>query len=106
MDPQNGKILWQTEGVGYDSYVSGKYLYASSANVSGVPIAAALGQALGNVPQSETPFRFHLCRINPATGQIMWDVFHSGVPDDLAFRDNKFVLCYDHDVQAWRSFSF
>jgi outer membrane protein assembly factor BamB len=106
MDPQNGKILWQQEGVGYDCYISGKFLYATTANVGGMAIAGALGEALGNVPQSDEPTRFHLYRLNPATGQTMWDVYHLGAPQAVSFQENKFVLCYDHDVQVWRSLSF
>jgi len=106
VDPQNGKILWQKEGVGFDSFISGKYLYATSANLGGAAITQALKDSLGNVPEGDEPIRFHLYRLNPTTGQTMWDVYHPGVPEDLSFEENKFVLCYDHDVQAWRSLSF
>jgi hypothetical protein len=106
LDPQTGGILWQHEGVGYDTYISGKFVYSTSADKGGMAIAAALSQGLGNVPESEEPLHFHLYRINPATGQTMWDVFHLGIPQELTFQDNKFVLCYDHDVQVWRAWSF
>lgn len=102
IDPQSGKILWQSKGAGADSFVSGKFLYATSVNMGGVPIAMALGNALGNVPASEEAVHFRLYRIDPETGQTMWSLYHQGQPEDLTFQNNRFVLCYSHDVQAWK----
>jgi len=106
IDPSTGKILWQVAGSGQDCFVSGKFLYTTSANMGGVPIAMALGEALGNVPPSDEPTHFRLYSLDPATGHTEWDLYHQGEPQDLTFQDNRFVLCYPHDVQAWRFLSF
>ncbi|HWD20056.1 MAG TPA: PQQ-binding-like beta-propeller repeat protein [Verrucomicrobiae bacterium] len=104
-DPRTGKILWQAQDTGADSFVAGKFVYATSSNMGGVPMALALGEALNQAPPEE-PTHFHLYRIDPETGRALWDFYHQGAPQDLSFQDNKFVLRYEHDVQAWRFLAF
>ena len=105
VDPKSGRILWQLEDAGDDCFVSGKYLYATASGQMGVSLALALGNALGSAQSHGT--HFHVYRIDPQTGKPLWSLYNKGeTPQDISFQDNKFVLRYDHDVQAWRFISF
>lgn len=100
VNPQNGKILWQAENVGQHCYLSGKFVYTVSVGKGGVGLANGLAEAL-HTPQQEGPVFFHIYRLDPETGQVMWNLFRNEAPDEQAFQQNWFVLRYGAGVQAW-----
>jgi hypothetical protein len=66
VEPATGKVLWMREGIGETAYVSGKYLYTTSAQIS----AAEYIGAGGNL--EEVPIHYRVRRIDPATGGEKW----------------------------------
>jgi len=105
VDPHSGKILWQAQNIGQRCCLSGKYVYTVSADKGGVAMAVGLADALG-APRPEAPVHFHVHRLDPATGQEMWDFFREEAPDEEAFQQNWFVLRFGNEVQAWKFLTF
>ena len=105
VDPRSGKILWQVQKLGQRCFLSGKYVYTVSANQGGIAMAIGLAEAV-NAPRPEAPVYFHIHRLDPATGEEMWDFFRNEAPDEEAFQQNWFVLRFGNEVQAWKFLTF
>jgi outer membrane protein assembly factor BamB len=105
VDPRLGKILWQVQQLGQRCVLSGKYVYSVSADKGGVAMAIGLAEALG-APRPEGSMAFHIYRLDPENGHVMWNFFRSDAPDEEAFQKNWFVLRYGNDVQAWKFLTF
>jgi hypothetical protein len=101
VDPRLGKILWQAQNLGQRCFLSGKYVYAVSAQQGGVAMAIELAEAV-NAPRPDAPVYFHIRRLDPATGVVMWDFSRDEAPDEEAFQQNWFILRFVNDVQAWK----
>lgn len=105
VDPRSGKILWQVQKLGQRCYLSGKYVYTVSANQGGIAMAIGLAEAV-NAPRPGAPVYFHIHRLDPATGEEMWDFYREEAPDEEAFQQNWFVLRFGNEVQAWKFLTF
>jgi hypothetical protein len=105
VDPQSGKILWQAQNLGQHCFLSGKYVYTESADQGGIAMAIGLADAL-NAPRPDAPVYFHVRRLDPATGEVIWDYFREDAPDEMAFQQNWFVLRFGDDVKAWKFLTF
>jgi outer membrane protein assembly factor BamB len=101
VDPHLGKILWQTQKAGQNSFLTGKYLYTTIAQRGGIALANGLGEAL-NAPHSTGPAYFHMWRLDPETGAVIWTFSPDQPPDDVSFEQNWFVLRFGDEVQTWK----
>ncbi|HEY3861663.1 MAG TPA: PQQ-binding-like beta-propeller repeat protein [Verrucomicrobiae bacterium] len=101
----SGKILWQAAKEGQRAFLSGPFLYTASAYKGGVAMANGLADALGT-PGEEAPTYFHIYRIDPASGKILWDFYRTHAPADLDFQQNRFVVRFGSDVEAWKFLTF
>jgi hypothetical protein len=105
VDPRSGKILWQVEKLGQRCFLSGKYVYTASANQGGIAMAVGLAEAV-NAPRPDAPVYFHIYRLDPANGELVWDFYREEAPDEEAFQQNWFVLRFGNEVQAWKFLAF
>jgi hypothetical protein len=105
VDPRSGKILWQVQKLGQRCYLSGKYVYTTSANQGGIAMAIGLAEAV-NAPRPDAPVYFHIYRLDPASGEEMWDFYREEAPEEEAFQQNWFVLRFGSEVQAWKFLAF
>ena len=101
IDPASGKILWHVAQEGQGCFLSGPFLYAASAEQGGIALANGLAEAI-NAPRPDAPVYFHLYRIDPADGKILWDFYRTEAPAELSFQQNRFLLRFGSDVQAWK----
>jgi outer membrane protein assembly factor BamB len=104
VDPAGGKILWKAEHRGERCLVSGKFLYAVSVERGGIGMANALAEALNSAP-GEAALNFHLYRMDPATGETLWDLYDHRRPDGLAVQDNHILLLFSDDLELFRYLS-
>ena len=72
IDPASGKILWQAANCGRECYLSGPFLYSAIAEQGGIAMANGLAEAL-NAPRPDAPVYFHIYRLDPADGKVLWD---------------------------------
>ena len=105
VDPSSGKILWQVQKLGQRTVLSEKYVYTVSADKGGVAMAVGLAEAL-NAPRPEAPEYFHIYRLDPASGEVMWEFYRNETPDEEAFQKNWFFLRYGNDVKVWKFLTF
>jgi hypothetical protein len=101
VDPSNGKILWEADNLGQHCFLTGNYVYTVSRDTGGVAMAKGLADALG-APTPEESINYNIHRLDPLTGQELWDYFRVGAPDDEVFQDNWFVLRYNNQMKAWK----
>ena len=100
VDPRSGKILWQTQKHGQHTFLSGQYLYTTIAQRGGIALANGLGDALA-APQQGAIY-FHIWRLDPQTGAVIWAFSPDQAPDEVSFQENWFVLRFGDEVQAWK----
>ena len=105
VDPASGKILWKAEQRGQRCLVSGKFLYAAGVERGGIAIANALGAAL-NAPGAGAPVQFDLYRLDPATGEALWDLSYEKRPAAMAVQDNRILLLFGDDLELFKFLSF
>jgi hypothetical protein len=105
VDPASGKILWKAGDLGDRTIVSGKFLYAESVQQGGVGMAAALRDALDQ-PRGEGPVYFHLYRIDPDTGMVLWGLYREQAPQNLATEQNRILLRFGNDVELFKFLAF
>ncbi len=100
VDSKNGKTLWKSVKHGEQSFLSGKYLYGTSSYVGGMAMGNALRNALGMPTQG--PQYFHLYRIDPADGSLIWDYSNQkeSSPYQADFQDNKIAFNYGSEVRV------
>jgi hypothetical protein len=101
VDPAGGKILWKAAQRGQRGLISGKFLYAESVDQGGGGMAGALADALNTQP-GEAAVNFHLYRLDPATGETIWDLYDHRRPDALTVRDNHILLLFGNDLEIFR----
>ena len=105
VDPQSGKILWKVAKLGQQCFFSGKFLYATSVDFGGLGLANALSEAL-DAPQ-DVPVYFHVYRIDPANGKLIWDFYREQkAPEEVDFQNNQFLLRFGKEVQLLKFLSF
>jgi hypothetical protein len=101
IDPTSGKILWQAAKEGQGAFLSGPYLYTASVNRGGIAMANGLAEAL-NAPRPDAPSYFHIYRLDPADGKILWDFYREEAPSEFSFQQNRFLVRFGSDVQVWK----
>ena len=106
VDPATGKILWQAPRLGQDCFLSGKFLYTASVQKGGMALTQGLAEALNAGAAQEGPVYFHLYRLDPATGDEMWDFYRAEAPAELYIRQNRILARFGNDVEAWKYIVF
>jgi hypothetical protein len=105
IDPSSGKILWQVAKEGQGAFLSGPFLYTASAQQGGIAMANGLAEAL-NAPRPDAPVYFHIYRLDPADGKILWDFYREYAPAEFSFQQNRFLVRFGADVQVWKFLTF
>ena len=105
IDPVSGKILWQVANLGQGCFLSGPFLYTASAQQGGIAMANGLAEAL-NAPRPDAPVYFHVYRLDPADGKMLWDFYRADAPAELSFQQNRFLVRFGSDVQVWKFLRF
>jgi len=105
IDPSSGKILWQAANSGQGCFLSGPFLYTASAQQGGIAMANGLAEAL-NAPRPDAPVYFHIYRLDPADGKILWDFYREYAPAEFSFQQNRFLVRFGSDVQVWKFLTF
>jgi hypothetical protein len=105
IDPVAGKILWQVAKSGQGCFLSGPFLYTASVQQGGIAMANGLAEAL-NAPRPDSPFYFHIYRLDPADGKILWDFYREAAPAEFSFQQNRFMVRFGDDVQVWKFLTF
>jgi hypothetical protein len=105
IDPSSGKILWQVAQEGQGCFLSGPFLYTASAEQGGIAMANGLAEAL-NAPRPDAPVYFHIYRLDPADGRILWDFYREEAPAEFSFQQNRFLTRFGSDVQVWKFLTF
>jgi outer membrane protein assembly factor BamB len=105
IDPSSGKILWQVAQEGQSCFLSGPFLYTASAEQGGIAMANGLAEAL-NAPRPEAPVYFHIYRLDPADGKILWNFYREYAPAEFSFQQNRFLLRFGSEVQVWKFLTF
>ena len=105
IDAASGKILWQVAKSGQECFLSGPFLYTGSAQQGGIAMANGLAEALQG-PRPDAPTYFHICRLDPADGKILWDFYREYAPAEFSFEQNRFLVRFGTDVQVWKFLNF
>ncbi len=105
INPASGKILWQVAKSGQSSFLSGPYLYTASAQQGGIAMANGLAEAV-NAPRPDAPVYFHIYRLDPTDGKILWDFYREYAPAEFSFQQNRFLVRFGTDVQVWKFLNF
>jgi outer membrane protein assembly factor BamB len=105
IDPSSGKILWQAAQEGQSCFLSGPFLYTASAQQGGIALANGLAEAL-NAPRPDAPVYFHIYRLDPVDGRILWDFYREQAPSEFSFQQNRFLTRFGPDVQVWKFLTF
>lgn len=92
VDPATGRALWRVEKLGDECHLSGKYVYLTRSQVSGLDVIASMSKGgRGGVPTN-----FRLYRLNPRTGAQLWECYRPAHPSRLDFHNNE-ILFQFHD---------
>jgi outer membrane protein assembly factor BamB len=105
IDPSSGKILWQVSKEGQGAFLSGPYLYTASANQGGIAMANGLAEAL-NAPRPDAPVYFHIYRLDPVDGRILWDFYREEAPAEFSFQQTRFLTRFGSNVEVWKFLTF
>jgi hypothetical protein len=105
VEPKSGKILWRAVDRGQACFLSGNFVYAESIRNGGMAIGKALRGAL-DAPEGDEPVYFHLYRLDPDTGHVLWNLYREHAPEDTAFQKNSFVLRFEQDVKYYKYLTF
>jgi len=97
VDARSGKVIWQRDRLGERLQVTGKFVYASRAQVSTVDLAAA---AMNQRDESKVPVHHRIWRLDPATGKELWEYYEPRAPIHLEARQNRLLLLYPNELQV------
>ena len=87
-DPETGKVLWKLDKKGVRFFLSGKYVYLSKAQISGADEIRNLWTG------KEIPTHFRIYRVDPKTGQILWEFYRPKEPAAMDFEKNRVLLLF------------
>ena len=103
IDPQTGRILWNTQPGGFISYLSGNFIYTVQIyNPSEDEIKMA--DLAGITPN---PAHIWIRRINPRNGQVLWMYYQgdNGAILNVQFKDNFIELVFKKEVDVLKYLS-
>jgi putative pyrroloquinoline-quinone binding quinoprotein len=88
VDPETGKVAWKVDKGDVTFFLSGKYLYLSKAQTSGADMIQNMWTG------KEIPTHFHIYRVDPGTGTILWDFYRPKEPAAMDFSENRILLMF------------
>jgi len=94
VDAATGKVLWQLDRVADRAWPSGKFLYVSRT------AAAALDELNASMNGREANAKFHLRRLDPATGKQLWDWHQDGRTRQVAADGNQIFLANPTSIKV------
>ncbi len=100
VDTGTGRILWQKPYIGERFNLSGKFVYVSRAQVSGVEIAAAA------MNDTHAPTHHRIYRLDPETGAELWQFYRPKPPVFLDARKNRLLLQYRTEIRMLKFLAF
>jgi hypothetical protein len=95
VDAVTGKVLWRTEGIGSECFLSGKYVYIAKAGEN--PLIT---------PGEDPVVYFDLYRLSPSDGHPMWDYSQSRQPVQIEAQENEILLHFKGELQVLKFLSF
>jgi outer membrane protein assembly factor BamB len=103
MDPQTGQILWKVEPGGFISYLSKNFIYTVEI-YSPSEGERKMADMAGITPN---PAHIIIRRINPKSGQVMWEYYQAdkGAPLNVRFKDNSIELVFKKEVDVLKYLS-
>ena len=101
VDPATGATLWQKDNFGQKAYASGKYVYTTQSQVSGIDKFSAMASR-DNV---DVPVHFRVYRLNPRNGKEMWEFYRPQPAERIEPRQNRVLLQFGKEVAMLRFFS-
>ena len=96
VEAATGKILWQIERLADRAWPSGKFLYLSRAAV------AALDEMSASMNGTDAAVKFHLRRVEPSTGKVLWEWHQDGRPTVVDPVGNQILVAGPTKVQVLR----
>jgi hypothetical protein len=105
VNPKNGAVLWQTESATPISYLKDQFIYTIQSYRPFEPDEDDDGIAPVETGFEKPPY-LRIKRINPKTGDIMWEHFQQRAPLDAGFDGNLIRLVFKKEVQILRFLSF
>jgi hypothetical protein len=94
VDGVTGKVLWRTEGIGNQCFVSGKYVYIAKAGEN--PLIT---------PGEDPVLYFDLYRLSPSDGHPMWDYSQSRHPVQIEVQGNEILIHFKGELQVLKFLS-
>ena len=88
VDTRSGRVLWRTEGLGDECYLSGKFVYAARAEES--PMIT---------PGEDPVYDFDLYRLSPADGHPLWRYSQSRQSVQIQVQENEILLHFKGALQ-------
>jgi hypothetical protein len=92
VDPQNGKIAWTLNEKDVQFYLSGKYVYLSKEQVSGADMIRNMWTG------KDIPTHFRIFRVDPRSGEILWEYYKPKAPTAMDFKDNQVLLLFPNEL--------
>jgi len=105
IDPSSGKILWQAADCGRACFLTGPFLYGATAEGGGIAMANGLAEAL-NAPRPDSPSSFHIYRLDPDDGKVLWTFYRQDAPAEFSFYQNRFLVRFGNGVEVWKFLTF
>lgn len=88
-----GQVLWQASYMGEDCLVTGKFLYSTRAQVDSMELLQVRSR------DASQPINFHLFRVNPSNGNILWEVHRSDMPLNVEAQQNRILLQFRNKLE-------
>jgi outer membrane protein assembly factor BamB len=101
VEPSTGAVVWQVERLGDRTYLSGEFLYATRAQVSGVDVFASIS----NNDDNGAPIHHRIYRLDPSKGKELWEYYKTQVPSLIEPKGNRILLQYKNEIQMLKFFS-
>ena len=94
IDPRSGKVLWRAERIGDQCFTSGKFVYATRVQTSGLDMMKAAMNG------GDVPVHFRLHRVNPGNGAVLWEYYQPRAPRRVDVQKNRILLQFADEVQV------
>lgn len=92
VDSESGKTLWTQAIKNVQFFLSGKYVYLSKAQVSGADMIRNMWTG------KDIPTHFRIYRVDPKSGEILWEYYKPKAPTTMDFKDNQVLLLFANEL--------